>query len=108
MLFLPPLDSLRFFEAAARLQGFARAAEELGVTPTGPPVTRGTPSWKDTFAGERPDPAGVTSEHLPGPKTAGFRMGRSPTRPRAHWSAPVGCVGCWIVLRARDLRAARV
>ena len=33
MLFLPPLDSLRFFEAAARHQGFARAAEELGVTP---------------------------------------------------------------------------
>ena len=65
MLFLPPLDSLRFFEAAARFQGFARAAEELGVTWTGPPVTRVTPSWKDTFAGERPDPAGVTSEHLP-------------------------------------------
>ena len=33
MLFLPPLDSLRFFEAAARHQGFARAAEEPGVTP---------------------------------------------------------------------------
>ena len=33
VLFLPPLDSLRFFEAAARHQGFARAAEELGVTP---------------------------------------------------------------------------
>ena len=35
MLLLPPLDSLRFFEAAARHQGFARAAEELGVTPAG-------------------------------------------------------------------------
>ena len=33
MLLLPPLDSLRFFEAAARHQGFARAGEELGVTP---------------------------------------------------------------------------
>ena len=33
MLLLPPLESLRFFEAAARHQGFARAAEELGVTP---------------------------------------------------------------------------
>ena len=33
LLFLPPLDSLRFFEAAARLQGFARAADEQGVTP---------------------------------------------------------------------------
>ncbi len=33
MLFLPPLESLRFFEAAARHQGFALAAEELGVTP---------------------------------------------------------------------------
>ena len=32
MLLLPPLDSLRFFEAAARHQSFARAAEELGVT----------------------------------------------------------------------------
>ena len=33
MLALPPLESLRFFEAAARLQSFARAAEVLGVTP---------------------------------------------------------------------------
>ena len=29
---LPPLDCLRFFEAAARHQGFVPAAEELGVT----------------------------------------------------------------------------
>ena len=33
MLLLPPLESLRFFEAAARHQSFARAAAELGVTP---------------------------------------------------------------------------
>ena len=34
MLFLPPLDSLPFFfETVARHQGFARAAEEPGVTP---------------------------------------------------------------------------
>ena len=33
MLTLPPLDSLRFFEAAARHQSFANAAGELGVTP---------------------------------------------------------------------------
>ncbi len=33
MLLLPPLESLRFFEAAARHQSFARASEELGVTP---------------------------------------------------------------------------
>ena len=33
MLLLLPLDSLRFCEAAARHQGFARATEELGVTP---------------------------------------------------------------------------
>ena len=33
MLLLPPLESLRFFEAAARHQSFTRAAEELGVTP---------------------------------------------------------------------------
>ena len=32
MLTLPPLDSLRFFEAAARHQSFAHAADELGVT----------------------------------------------------------------------------
>ena len=32
MLHLPPLESLRFFEAAARHQSFARAADELGVT----------------------------------------------------------------------------
>ena len=30
---LPPLNSLRAFEAAARLGGFAVAAEELNVTP---------------------------------------------------------------------------
>ena len=33
MLLLPPLDSLRFFEAAARHRSFARAATELDVTP---------------------------------------------------------------------------
>ena len=33
MLFLPALDSLHFFNAGARLQGFARAAEQPGITP---------------------------------------------------------------------------
>ena len=33
MLLLPPLESLRFFEVAARHQSFARAAAEIGVTP---------------------------------------------------------------------------
>ena len=33
MYTLPPLDCLRFFEAAARHTSFARAAEEIGVTP---------------------------------------------------------------------------
>ncbi len=31
---LPPLDCLRFFEAAARRESFAKAAEELHVTPS--------------------------------------------------------------------------
>ncbi|TIX38022.1 MAG: LysR family transcriptional regulator, partial [Mesorhizobium sp.] len=31
---LPPLGSLRAFEAAARLMSFRKAATELGVTPT--------------------------------------------------------------------------
>jgi LysR family transcriptional regulator, glycine cleavage system transcriptional activator len=31
---LPPLASLRFFEAAGRHQSFKRAAEEVGVTPS--------------------------------------------------------------------------
>src|SRR5277367_6412115 len=31
---LPPLNSLRAFEAAARLGSFVRAADELAVTPT--------------------------------------------------------------------------
>ena len=30
---LPPLNALRAFEAAARHQNFARAADELNVTP---------------------------------------------------------------------------
>ena len=30
---LPPLNALRAFEAAARLESFARAADELAVTP---------------------------------------------------------------------------
>ena len=30
---LPPLDCLRFFDAAARHQSFVRAAQELRVTP---------------------------------------------------------------------------
>ena len=33
MLDLPPLDSLRFFEAAARHESFVLAGKELGVTP---------------------------------------------------------------------------
>ena len=33
VLLLPPLESLRFFEAAARHQSFVRAGAELGVTP---------------------------------------------------------------------------
>ena len=33
MISLPPLDCLRFFEAAARHQSFARAGKEIGVTP---------------------------------------------------------------------------
>ena len=32
VLHLPPLDSLRFFEAAARHQSFVLAGKELGVT----------------------------------------------------------------------------
>ena len=32
MLSLPPLDCLRYFEAAARHRSFLRAARELGVT----------------------------------------------------------------------------
>ena len=34
MLSLPPLDCLRFFEVAARRESFAKAAEELHVTPS--------------------------------------------------------------------------
>ena len=30
---LPPLECLRYFDAAARHENFVRAAEELGVTP---------------------------------------------------------------------------
>ena len=30
---LPPLSALRAFEAAARLESFSKAAEELNVTP---------------------------------------------------------------------------
>jgi len=33
VLHLPPLESLRFFEAAGRHEGFARAAAELDITP---------------------------------------------------------------------------
>ena len=33
MISLPPLDCLRFFEAAARHRSFAHAGKELGVTP---------------------------------------------------------------------------
>ena len=36
---------------------------------------------KGKTVGERPGAAGVTEEHLPGPKTAGIRQGGSPTSP---------------------------
>ena len=35
-------------------------------------ATVAIPSWKDPFAGERPDPAGVTQVHVRGPETGGF------------------------------------
>jgi LysR family glycine cleavage system transcriptional activator len=37
---LPPLNALRAFEAAARRGGFAKAADELAVTPAAviPPI----------------------------------------------------------------------
>ena len=44
------------------------------------------------FRGERPGVAGVTQEQLPGPKTAGFRMGRSLTSPLYPFAAREGGV----------------
>ena len=65
MLLLPPLESLRFFEAAARHQGFARAAEELGVTPAAVAHRVGTlekhldvPLFDRRHRGVRPNPRG--------------------------------------------------
>ena len=44
--------------------------------------------------GERPGPAGVTEEHRPGPKTARFSEGRSPTSPLSQSVGTWGwCVG---------------
>ena len=39
------------------------------------------PSWKEYLTRGATAPAGVTEEHLQGPETAGFRMGRSALYP---------------------------
>ena len=76
MLLLPPLDSLRFFEAAARQQGFARAAigrpmliarelESRTLVPVGPPAPRATRRTGNTVRLEEPveanDSEGLTT-----------------------------------------------
>ena len=48
-----------------------------------------SPSWTGRFRGERPSPAGVTEEHLPGPETARFPGGRSQA-----WPCWRGCCRC--------------
>lgn len=86
----------RFPEAAARL---------AAVVPSG----AGLPAKEDSWGGgERPGAADVTEERLPRPDTAGYGPGRSPTRPLPHWAAPLASAGCWITVRARELRAAPV
>ena len=52
------------------------------------------PSRRDTFDRERPDPAGVTEEHLRGPQNASFAVGRSPTSPLYLFSVRGGGVLC--------------
>ncbi len=49
------LRQLRFFEAVARLRGYTRAANELGVTQ--PAVSAGTPLERCHFQGQAAFPA---------------------------------------------------
>ena len=53
-------------------------------------TTSAIPFPEGPFRGERRGPAGVTEEHLPGPKTARFSEGRSPTRPMSQSSGTIG------------------
>ena len=57
VLFLPPLDSLRFFEAAARHQGFARAAEGARRHPGRRRPPRRDAGEASRRAGVRPPPS---------------------------------------------------
>ena len=70
---LPPLDSLRFFEATARHQSFALAGKELGVTaaaasssPTGN-ACRGAPSTRSRS--RLPEMRQVSPRPPPGPRS---------------------------------------
>ena len=59
---LPPLNALRTFEAAARHGSFARAAEELAVTPAAPsrPSSRIRPAGSSMSAPASPSNAAAS------------------------------------------------
>ena len=61
------------------------------------------PSSREEFHGERPAPAGVTEKHLPGPKTEGFRMGRSRFRPDPVPDPVDGSYGSGLINRIKGL-----
>lgn len=114
----PPLNALRAFEAAARLGGFAAAAEELGVTPGA--ISQhirsledwtGVPLFERRSQGVRLSAAGAAL--LPGFTDAFDRMGQAVRSLRAagsrralHIAVLPSVAQLWLAPRLPALRAA--
>jgi LysR family glycine cleavage system transcriptional activator len=114
---LPPLSSLRAFEAAARQESFKRAAAELGVTPTAVShqirqleadlgtalFLRQTRKVALTAAGRSLYPS--LRQAFDGMAEAVEGVRRRPARQMATLSATVAFTAKWLVPRAAHFRA---
>ena len=113
----PPLNALRAFEAAARLGGFSRAAEELGVTPgaitqhiktledwVGAPLfERRSQGVRLTLEGARLRPAFTTAFDKMG--AAVHALKELSRTPRVHIAALPSVAQLWLSSRLPRLRA---
>lgn len=114
----PHLNALRAFEAAARLGGFAAAADELGVTPGaisqhirsleawagGPLFRRGAQGVRLTAAGEALVPGFVAAFDAMGEAVRALRA--VAPRPRISIAALPSVAQLWLQPRLPALRAA--
>ncbi|MBL8675314.1 MAG: LysR family transcriptional regulator, partial [Rhodospirillales bacterium] len=114
---LPPLNALRAFEAAARHGGIARAADELGVSPSAVSeqvrlleLRLGAPLFRRRARGVTLTPEGAAllpglSEGFDRLASASEGVGDRRRRGRVSVSLLPSLAAAWLVPRLRDLRA---